>query len=198
MENRELADSQRSIGRPLAAITSFENHGCPWLDSIPCVLFDRGSMSIPSRRGPKPLSEILGELFIARGYGQVRARAELEGAWAAAVGEAACRQTELGEVRRGVLNVTVAHPALLEELSAFSKPKILAALRAGAPGTTVHDIRFRVGALGTAKVAKPRGAALGPAQALSKPKAAARHTGRRTGKDGVEGETQNNPETSES
>jgi hypothetical protein len=105
-------------------------------------------MSIPSRRGPKPLSEILGELFTARGYGQFRARAELEAAWASAVGATATAQTELGEVRRGVLNVTVAHSALLEELSAFRKPAILVALRAEAPGTTIHDIRFRVGPLG--------------------------------------------------
>jgi Dna[CI] antecedent, DciA len=136
-------------------------------------------MSIPSRRGPKPLSEILGELFTARGYGQFRARAELELAWAAAVGDAVCRQTELGEVRRGVLNVTVGHSALLEELSAFGKPKILAALRAGAPGTTIHDIRFRVGTLGVAntvtpaaegrsKTVKPGNAAMKPPEAGSR------------------------------
>jgi hypothetical protein len=110
----------------------------------------RGSMSIPNRRGPQALSEILGELFTLRGYGRLRARWELEQAWEAAVGEPLCRQTQLGEVRRGVLNVTVSHPALLEELVAFSKPRLLAALRADAPGTTIHDIRFRVGVVGSA------------------------------------------------
>jgi hypothetical protein len=161
-------------------------------------------MSIPSRRGPKALSEILGELFTARGYGQFRARAELETAWADAVGEAACRQTELGEVRRGVLNVTVGHPALLEELSAFGKPRILAALRAGAPATTIHDIRFRVGAVGTGKVADAAGAgpraakpgtAMGPSEAASKEGGRARRPGRRTGKDEVDGDDQSNPES---
>jgi predicted nucleic acid-binding Zn ribbon protein len=102
-------------------------------------------MSIPSRRGPRPLSEILGELFTVRGYGRLRARQELEDAWNAAVGEPSCRQTRLGEVRRGVLNVTVAHSTLLEELAAFRKPALLAALRTDAPATTIHDIRFRVG-----------------------------------------------------
>jgi hypothetical protein len=87
----------------------------------------------------------LGELFAARGYGRLRARRELEAAWDAAVGEPGCHQTLVGEVRRGVLNVTVAHPALLEELAAFRKPALLAALRRQAPGTLVHDIRFRVG-----------------------------------------------------
>jgi predicted nucleic acid-binding Zn ribbon protein len=102
-------------------------------------------MSIPSRRGPRPLSEILGELFTVRGYGRLRARQELEDAWNAAVGEPSCRQTRLGEVRRGVLNVTVAHSTLLEELAAFRKSALLEALRSGAPATTIHDIRFRVG-----------------------------------------------------
>jgi hypothetical protein len=102
-------------------------------------------MSNPSRRGPRELSEILGELFTVRGYGQLRALSELEEAWNTAVGEPHCHQTRLGEIRRGVVNVTVAHPTLLEELSAFRKPELLAALRACAPGATIHDIRFRVG-----------------------------------------------------
>jgi predicted nucleic acid-binding Zn ribbon protein len=102
-------------------------------------------MSNPSRRGPRPLSDILGELFTVRGYGRLRARQELEDAWNTAVGEPYCRQTRLGEVRRGVLNVTVAHSTLLEELSAFRKPALLSALQSGAPATTIHDIRFRVG-----------------------------------------------------
>ena len=102
-------------------------------------------MSNPSRRGPRPLSDILGELFTVRGYGRLRARQELEDAWNTAVGEPYCRQTRLGEVRRGVLNVTVAHSTLLEELSAFRKPALLSALRSGAPATTIYDIRFRVG-----------------------------------------------------
>jgi predicted nucleic acid-binding Zn ribbon protein len=102
-------------------------------------------MSNPSRRGPRPLSDILGELFTVRGYGRLRARQELEDAWNAAVGEPSCRQTCLGEVRRGVLEVTVGHSALLEELAAFRKPDLLAALRSGAPATTIHDLRFHVG-----------------------------------------------------
>ncbi|GAC1474687.1 MAG: hypothetical protein NVSMB9_25530 [Isosphaeraceae bacterium] len=94
------------------------------------------------------MSDVLGELFAARGFGRLRALKELEDAWNGVVGEPVCRQTRLGEVRRGVLNVTVTHPALLEELAAFHKPALLAALRQNAPGTVVHDIRFRVGPVG--------------------------------------------------
>jgi len=102
-------------------------------------------MSGPDRRGPRPLGEVLGALFAARGYSRLRGVGELEAAWASAVGEAAGRQTRLGSIRHGVLSVTVAHSALLEELAAFRKPALLAALRRDAPGTLVHDIRFRVG-----------------------------------------------------
>jgi hypothetical protein len=101
-------------------------------------------MSKPNQ-GPRPLADILGELFTVRGYGRLRARQELEDAWRAAVGKPESCQTQLGEVRRGVLNVTVAHSTLLEELAAFRKPALLAALRSAAPSTAIHDIRFRVG-----------------------------------------------------
>lgn len=112
-------------------------------------------MSNPNHRGPRPLSDVLGELFTVRGFSRLQARQELEEAWRAAVGEPICHQTQLGELRRGVLNVTVAHSTLLEELAAFRKPFLMAALRAGAPASAIHDIRFRVGAV--ADVAKPRG-----------------------------------------
>jgi predicted nucleic acid-binding Zn ribbon protein len=104
-------------------------------------------MSIPSRRGPRQLSEILGELFTVRGYGRLLARQELEDAWNEAVGEPCCRQTRLGDVRHGVLNVTVAHSTLLEELAVFRKASLLAALRAHAPSTPIEDMRFRVGSV---------------------------------------------------
>lgn len=101
----------------------------------------------PGRRGPKPLAEVLGSLLAARGYGRLRAADQLESAWANAVGEPAASQTKLGGLRRGVLSITVSHPALLEELAAFRKPALLAALRQAAPDSPIHDIRFRVGSI---------------------------------------------------
>ncbi len=104
----------------------------------------------PNRRGgPRPLGDVLGALFAARGYSRLQGAGELEAAWDAAVGEPTRSQTRVGGVRHGVLSVTVAHSALLEELAAFRKPDLLAALRRDAPGTTVHDIRFRVGPVAT-------------------------------------------------
>ena len=48
------------------------------------------------------------------------------------MGEPNCHQTQPGEVRRGILSVTVAHSTLLEELSAFRKTVLLEALRSAA------------------------------------------------------------------
>ena len=96
-------------------------------------------------RGPQSLSDILGELIVVRGYSRAWARQVLENAWNTAVGEPQCYQTQIGEVRHGVLNVTVAHSTLLEELVAFRKSKLVASLGTGALGTAIHDIQFRVG-----------------------------------------------------
>jgi predicted nucleic acid-binding Zn ribbon protein len=112
-------------------------------------------MPNPNHRGPRALSEILGELFTVRGYGRLRALGELEEAWNTAVGEPHCHQTRVGEVRRGVLTVIVAHPTLLEELAAFRKPELLQALRAGAPATPIQDIRFRVGSINESAALEP-------------------------------------------
>jgi hypothetical protein len=125
--------------------------GLPWISSavVFAPLFGVGtestSMANSDHRGPRALGEILGELFAVRGYGRLRALSELEEAWNSAVGEPHCHQTRVGDVRRGVLNVTVAHPTLLEELDAFRKPALLQALRVSASGAIIRDIRFRVG-----------------------------------------------------
>ena len=103
-------------------------------------------MSNTSRR-PRLLSDILEELFTTRGYGRSWARQELENAWNTAIGEPYCHQTRVDDVRHGVLNVTVAHSALLEELVAFRKAALLASLKWSAPGTAIHDIKFRFGCL---------------------------------------------------
>jgi len=102
-------------------------------------------MPHPDPRGPRPLSDVLGELFALRGYGRLHAMVELQAAWDAAVGEAHKGRTRLGEVRRGALTVTVDHPALLEELSAYRKAELLRALRDACPGSPIKDLRFRIG-----------------------------------------------------
>jgi predicted nucleic acid-binding Zn ribbon protein len=97
------------------------------------------------RRGPRVLGDLLGELYAARGLGRVQATSELEEAWSEAVGEAGRDETRVAGLRHGVLTVTVGHPALLEELAAFRKAALLAALRTALPELRLQDLRFRVG-----------------------------------------------------
>ena len=85
---------------------------------------------------------------MSRGLARVKATGELDAAWTLAIGEAGRGQTRVEGIRRGVLNVTVAHPTLLAELASFQKPQLLASLRQSLAGTPIHDIRFRVGPVG--------------------------------------------------
>jgi Dna[CI] antecedent, DciA len=96
-------------------------------------------------RGIRSLSDILCELIAKRGYGRLLAREMLENAWNTAIGRTYYRQTQVGEIRRGVLNVTVAHSSLLEELAAFRKAMLLAALQSSDLGKEIRDIQFQVG-----------------------------------------------------
>lgn len=103
-------------------------------------------MSNFKSRDPKQLGDVLGELFALRGYARLHAAGALQAAWNDALGESAGR-TRLGDVRRGVLTITVDHPALLEELSVFRKAELLRTLRASANGAVINDLRFRIGAV---------------------------------------------------
>jgi predicted nucleic acid-binding Zn ribbon protein len=102
-------------------------------------------MSGSNQECPRALSTILSELFAVRGYGRLHTLGALEEAWNRAVGEPDCQQTHVCELRNGVLNVTVAHSALLEELRAFRKVELLNALRSTAIAVTIRDIKFRIG-----------------------------------------------------
>jgi hypothetical protein len=48
-------------------------------------------------------------------------------------------------LRRGILEVIVAHPVLLQELAHFQKRRLLQELRRLLPGVTLSDLRFKTG-----------------------------------------------------
>ena len=96
-------------------------------------------------KGPEPVGEILSRLFTARGWGRRQERLQLEDAWNKAVGPDGARQTCIGSLRRGVLEVIVASAAFLQELASFHKRRLLQELRQQLPGTTLTDLRFRAG-----------------------------------------------------
>src|SRR5262245_10208750 len=97
------------------------------------------------QKGPEPLRDILGRLFIARGWGRQQERMQLEQAWNAAIGEPGAKQTRVGGLRRGVLEVLVGNATLLQELAHFHKRRLLEEMRRRLPGRAVLDLRFRAG-----------------------------------------------------
>jgi predicted nucleic acid-binding Zn ribbon protein len=96
-------------------------------------------------KGPEPLGEILSRLFVARGWGRRQARLQLEQAWMEAIGPQGAKHTRVAGLRRGILEVTVSNAVLLQELAHYRKRTLLEQLRSRLPGTTVTDLRFRVG-----------------------------------------------------
>src|SRR5437762_165496 len=98
-------------------------------------------------KGPERLGEIVSRLMTARGWGRRRERSRLEQAWALAIGEPGSKQTRVGNLRRGVLEVVVGNAVLLQELAHFQKRRLLEQLRAQLPGTTLTDLRFRAGVI---------------------------------------------------
>jgi predicted nucleic acid-binding Zn ribbon protein len=98
-------------------------------------------------RQPKPVSEVIAQLVQRRGYAQVRAAGEWNEAWRAVAGEAFAAVTEVGQLRRGVLEVTVANSLVMQELG-FEKERILATLKQQRPDAGLKQLRFKVGRIG--------------------------------------------------
>ena len=98
-------------------------------------------------KGPESLGEILSRLFTARGWGRRQDRLRLEEAWSAAMTDCdlAPEQTQVGALRRGVLEVIVGSGVLLHELTHYHKRRLLEQLRRRLTGTTLIDLRFRAG-----------------------------------------------------
>ncbi|CAN5508634.1 hypothetical protein BH11PLA2_BH11PLA2_08670 [soil metagenome] len=95
--------------------------------------------------GPEKLSDVIGRLIIARGWGRNAERARLEGAWQAAATDIAVAETRVMSLRRGVLEVEVRSPILLQELAQFHKRRLLASLRQMLPSITLSDLKFKSG-----------------------------------------------------
>lgn len=99
----------------------------------------------PSDRGrPQKMGDVLAELMARRGYAREQTAANYEAAWREAAGALLARQTRVGLVRRGTLEVTVANSVLLQELT-FQKQAIVGELRRLLPDEKIEKLRFRVG-----------------------------------------------------
>ncbi len=93
---------------------------------------------------PRKISDVLADLMARRGYAREQSTVDLVEAWQQAAGELVARHSRVGLIRQGRLEVTVAHSALVQELT-FQKVAILAQLRQSLPQENISDLRFRVG-----------------------------------------------------
>jgi predicted nucleic acid-binding Zn ribbon protein len=97
-------------------------------------------------RNPKAIGDVLSELMARRGYGRVQSAANYDAAWREAAGPLAAKYTRPGLLRRGTLEVVVAHSVLVQELG-FQKHAILGALARLLPDEGIENLRFRVGSV---------------------------------------------------
>jgi hypothetical protein len=95
---------------------------------------------------PKPIADVLSELMARRGFARVRSVASLKQAWDEAAGELLATQSRVGAVRRGVMEVVVAHSTLAHELS-YQKATLIERLATLLPEQKIRDLRVRVGPL---------------------------------------------------
>jgi hypothetical protein len=96
------------------------------------------------RREPQALSMILADLIARRGLARIRGQEELDEVWKQAIGEPGSRYTQVGALRRGVLEILVANSVLLQELAGFQKQSLLEKLRQAMQSDKVRDLRFRL------------------------------------------------------
>lgn len=96
---------------------------------------------------PKPIGNIIAQLVTRRGYAAIHAAGERQAAWQAAAGEQLAAVSEVGQLRRGTLEVIVANSLLMQELT-FRKEELLALLQQALPEAGVRQLRFKVGRVG--------------------------------------------------
>lgn len=107
----------------------------------------RNRMESSSRRRtdePQPLGSVLSQLFALRGYGRPQAGRQLQDVWREVAGGAIAEQTRVHNIRNGVLQVTVASSALLQELEGFHKWSLLERLAAEHADLRIRDVKFRL------------------------------------------------------
>jgi hypothetical protein len=96
-----------------------------------------------NKHGPKKIGDLLPGLLADYGLPSVTAREELELAWTAAAGDLVASRTKVGALRRGVLEIFVSDPILLQELEGFEKQRLLADLKERLYHNRIDGLRFR-------------------------------------------------------
>jgi len=98
------------------------------------------------QRGPQAIGNVLSELMSRRGFARVQSAAVYDEAWRQAAGPLIAKYTRVGLLRRGMLEVVVAHSTLVQELG-FQKQTLLKTLAELLPDEGIKGLRFRVGSV---------------------------------------------------
>ena len=87
---------------------------------------------------------MIADVMVRRGYTRSMTTSAYVEAWQSATDDVLSTASRPGNLRRGVLEVTVRNSAVLQELT-FQKKKILKVLNKQITDQTIVDLRFRVG-----------------------------------------------------
>ncbi len=100
--------------------------------------------TVKQGQGPRPIGELLNELFARRGYGRQQSNSNYADAWQDAAGTRIAKQTRVGKVQGGTFEVIVASSTLVQEMT-FQKQSLLSQLNDRLPDEQLKKIKFRVG-----------------------------------------------------
>jgi predicted nucleic acid-binding Zn ribbon protein len=92
---------------------------------------------------PQKLADLLAQLTARHGFARVQSQSNYDQAWREVAGKLAER-SRVGALRRGVLEITVSHSTVVQEMS-FQKARLLAGLAELLPDQQIKDLKFRVG-----------------------------------------------------
>lgn len=95
-------------------------------------------------RPPPKIADVLSNLLARKGYAQVQTAATSEQAWRDAAGAKLAAHSRAGNIKRGVLEITVRNSAAMQELT-FQKKQLLAKMAVSLPDQKIKGLKFRVG-----------------------------------------------------
>ena len=104
----------------------------------------KGSKPASIQSEPMHFSHALSQLIVMKGLARVRSESQVQDIWNRVCDPDAARQTRAMGIKNGVLHVGVSNSALLGELVAFHRERLLADLNRAAPQLRIQEIKFKV------------------------------------------------------
>ena len=97
-----------------------------------------------AQQGPKKIGDIVANLLARRGFAQIEVTEQYQQTWQEIVGNVLAPLSRPGNLKRGVLEITVANSTAMQELT-FRKRQLMSEWSKRLPDHPIKDLRFRVG-----------------------------------------------------